>query len=235
MTMKNISRYFFIGVLLILAPGFFPAYSIARDAAPEDVIAGLPLLEGDSLVGKQYLIQLSGTVMNETFSSAQGLLRIMGPLTKSKYNNPYLIVIEGYPKQNSVNCFYWESSDSEMSALMNEITCDIKQSFVKKTRQNFYFLSPSLLKRTGDQEVSLVKEANAKKEAEKVALPTSINSRAGKLKLRIYSNSISGSVWMKGYDPVEKSFVLYSARLYGKKAYGLKPKLEGKKLTEVRE
>jgi hypothetical protein len=40
---------------------------------------------------------------------------------------------------------------------------------------------------------------------------------------------------MKGYDPVEKAFVLYSARLYGKPSYHLQPKQEQKKGTTVRE
>ena len=74
-----------------------------------------------------------------------------------------------------------------------------------------------------------------KKFAEKTALPTLINATAGRLKLRIYSNSVSGTIWMKGYDPVEKAFVLYSAQLYGQKVYGLRPMLEQTKGTTVRE
>ena len=68
MTMKNIARFFFIGVLLILGSGFFSDDSAAQDAAPGDVIAGSLLLDGDPLAKKQYLLQISGTVMNETFS-----------------------------------------------------------------------------------------------------------------------------------------------------------------------
>jgi hypothetical protein len=234
MTMKNIARFFFIGVLLILGSGFFSDDSAAQDAAPGDVIAGSLLLDGDPLAKKQYLLQISGTVMNETFSGVQALMTLTGALKASPYNNPYLIIIEGFPKQNSVNSFYWASDESEMLALANEVTCNIKRTFVKQTAQNFYFLSPVLLKRQGGLG-QLVREDVVKAEAEKVALPTYINSRAGQLKLRIHSNTVSGSVWMKGYDPVEKSFVLYSARLYGKKVYGLRPKRDQKKLTLVKE
>lgn len=231
--MKNISRYLFIGALMILGSGFFSAYSVAQDAAPGDVPGSLPILEGEGSAKKQYLLQLSGTVMNDTFSGARALLTISAPLPQSRYNNPYLIIIQGFPKYNSINGFYWDSEDSEMRAIANEITCDIKRSFVKKTSQFFYFLSPELLRHTGALEMKAGDEGT--KLAEKVALPTFINSRAGKLKLRIHSNSVSGTVWMKGYDTVEKSFVLYSARLYGTKAYGLKPHQDQKKFSTVRE
>ena len=237
MTIKGLSRFFFIGMLMILGSGFFSAYSVAQDSSPEDVVGSIPLLEGSGFSKKQYLMQLSGTVMNDTFSGVQALLTLSGPLKKSKYQNPYLIIIEGFPKQNSINSFYWDSEDSEMTAIANEINCVIKQNFVKKTSQYFYFLSPELLRPHGYMEmfVSKAQEDKVKESGEKVALPTLINSRAGKLTLRIHSNSVSGNVWMKGYDFVEKSFVLYSARLYGKKVYNLRPKQEQKKGTTVRE
>lgn len=234
MRMKTISRCLFIGMLLILGSGFFCAHLSAQDAAPEDVVAGIPLLEGTAYTKKQYLVRISGTVMNETFTGAQALLTLSGPLRGTKYNNPYLIIIEGFPKQNSINSFYWDSEDSEMRALVNEVTCDIKRSVLKPTSQYFYSLSPELLRiSSGLGSMRLVEDV--KKDAEKVALPTRINSRAGQLKLRIHSSSLSGSVWMKGYDEVEKSFVQYSARLQGVKVYGMRPMLDQKKRTVVRE
>jgi hypothetical protein len=220
--MKNVSRYFVMGMLMILGSGFFSAHSVAQDTA-----ADLPLLEG---IGRsnQYLVQLSGTVMNETFSGAQALLTLAGASPGSQYDNPYLLVIQGFPKKNSRNSLFWNSGYSEMTAIANEITCDIKRTFVKEVPTYFMFLSPELLRHTGSA-------YEGEKFAERVALPTQITARAGRLKIRIHSNSVSGTVWMKGYDPVEKAFVLYSARLYGKKSYNLKPKLEGKKGTTVGE
>jgi hypothetical protein len=163
-------------------------------------------------------VALSGTVMNETFSGAQALLTVMQPTSGSRhFNNPYKLIIEGFPKKISRNSFFWDSEYSEMTAIANEITCDIKRTFVKQVPMRFFFLSPELLKHSG---AALEEE----KFALKVALPTLINARAGKLKLRIHSNSVSGTVWMKGYDPVEKAFVLYSARLYGNKSDNLQPK-----------
>jgi len=204
--MKSISRYFFIGMLMILGSVFLSAHSMAQD-----------LLEGTEF-SKQYLVDLSGTVMNETFSGAQAVLTLMQPtFGSSKYNNPYQLIIEGFPTKISRNSFFWDGAYSEMTAIANEITCDIKRTFVKQVPMHFFFLSPSLLKHYG---AALEEE----KFALKVALPTLITARAGKLKLRIHSNSVSGTVWMKGYDPVEKAFVLYSARLYGKKSYNLQPK-----------
>jgi hypothetical protein len=215
--MNNLSRYFVIGILMILCSGFFPANSVAIDTA-----ADYPLLD-NTIFSKQYLVQLSGTVMNETFSGAQALLTLMPPAPGSV--NPYQIIIEGFPKKNSRNSFFWRSEDSEMTAIANEITCDIKRTFFKAVPMYFIFLSPELLRHYGAA-------LEGEKFALKVALPTFITARAGRLKLRIHSNTVSGTVWMKGYDPVEKAFVLYSARLYGKKSLNLKPN-EEKKLTEA--
>jgi len=211
--MKTLLRDFAIGILMILAIGFFSADSVAED-----------LLLDRTEISKQYIIQLSGTVMNETFSGAQALLTLMPPAPGS--NNPYQLTVQGFPKKNSRNSFFWNSEDSAMTAIANEITCDIKRTYVKIVPIHFIFLSPELLKHTGALE-TLGDEG--KKFAEKVALPTLINARAGKLKLHIYSNSVSGTIWMKGYDPVEHAFVQYNARLYGKRSYHLEPKQELKK------
>lgn len=211
--MKRSARFFVIGMLMILGSGFSPA----------DSVADVPLLEGTEFP-KQYLVQLSGTVMNETFSGAQALLTLMPPVPGGI--NPYQLIIEGFPKKNSRNSFFWNAEYSEMTAIANEITCDIKRTFVKPVPMHFIFLSPALLK---VRDVLEEKDVEKEKAAEKVALPTLIYARAGKLKLRIYSNSVSGTIWMKGYDPVEKAFVLYSARLYGKRSYQLEPRQELKK------
>jgi hypothetical protein len=213
-TMKNLSRYFVIGMILIFGSGFLPSPSMAQD-----------LLEGTEFP-KQYLLQLSGTVMNETFFGAQALLMLMPPAPGS--NNRYQIIIEGFPKKNSRNSFFWNAEYSEMTAIANEITCDIKRTFVKQGPMHFIFMSPELLRHTGAA-------YEEEKYAERVALPTLINARAGKLKLRIHSNSVSGTVWMKGYDPVEKAFVLYSAQLQGRKSFNLEPKQDVRKGTTVGE
>lgn len=204
---------FLAGILMVLGSGFFSPNSFAD----------VPLLE-ETEFSKMYLIQLSGTVLNETFSGAQALLTLMAPVPYS--TNPYQIIIQGFPKKNSRNSFFWNSEDSEMTAISNEITCEIKRTYVKPVPMHFIFLSPELLRHTGSLELY---GDEGKKFAEKTALPTLINARAGKLKLLIHSNSVSGTVWMKGYDPVEKAFVQYSARIYGKRTYKLQPKQELKK------
>ncbi|MBI5591921.1 MAG: hypothetical protein HY881_15730 [Deltaproteobacteria bacterium] len=211
--MKTLSRDFAVRILMILATVFYSADSVADDA-----------LLDTTAFSKQYLVQLSGTVMNETFSGAQALLTLMTPAPGS--SNPYQLIVEGFPKKNSRNSFFWNAEYSEMTGFANEITCDIKRTFVKPVPMHFIFMSPALL---NVRDVLQEKDKEQEIAAEKVALPTLINARAGKLKLHIYSNSVSGTVWMKGYDPVEHAFVQYSARLYGRRSYNLKSKQEIKK------
>jgi hypothetical protein len=223
--MKNVSRYFVMGMLMIIGSAFFAAYSVAKDTGADNSLLESP----ESPM--QYLVQLSGTVMNETFSGTQALLTLMPPPPYSKNSNPYQIVIESFPKKNSRNSFFWRSEDSEMTAIANEITCDIQRTFVKQVPMYFIFLSPALLRpMSGDPDIGGIQFGSREENAMKVALPTHITATAGQLKLRIYSNTVSGTVWMKGYDPVEKAFVLYSARLYGKRSYHLNAKQQ-KNLT----
>ena len=235
MTMKSILRFILAGMLILLGSCFISADSVAKDALVEAAapLLDIPLLDFSPSLQKQYLVKISGTVMNETFSGAQALLTLSGPVPGSKYNNPYLLIIEGFPKQNSINSFYWSGENSEMTAVANEITCDIKRTFVKPVPTHFMFLSPELLRHTGALAVKAGDEGI--KFAERVALPLPVYARAGRLKLLIHSNSLSGTVWMKGYDPTERAFVQYSARLYGIKTYKLKPLREQKKITTVRE
>lgn len=208
--MRNRSRYFVIGLLMTLGAVLIPASAVSQD-----------LLEGTEFT-KQYLLQLSGTVMNETFSGAQALLTLMPPPPGGISRNPYQLIIEGFPKKNSRNSLFWNSEHSEMVAIANEITCDIKRTFIKQIPMHFVFMSPELLRHTGAA-------FEGKEYALKTALPTLITARAGKLKLRIHADSVSGTVWMKGYDPVEKAFVMYSATIYGKRSRNLEPKQEVKK------
>ena len=56
--MKNVSRNFILGMLMICGSGF--------SAPLQKIWSNNSLLEGTEF-SKQYLVQLSGTVMNETF------------------------------------------------------------------------------------------------------------------------------------------------------------------------
>lgn len=211
--MKNLLRYFIIGMLTVLGSTFLPVHSLAQG-----------LLEGTQFP-KKYLLQLSGTVLNETFSRVQALLTLMPPTQGGL--NPYQLIVEGFPKRNSRNSFFWNGDYSEMIAIENEITCDIKRTFIKPVPMHFFFLSPELLRHTGA-------DPEGKKAAERTALPTVIMARAGKLKLRIHADSVSGTIWMKGYDPIEKSFVMYSAQVYGKRSSDtLEPRQQTQKSTTV--
>jgi len=204
--MKSLLRHVAMVIVLILSSSFFAVYSAAEENANPYLLS---LLEGSEGNSKQYLVQLSGTVMNETFSGAQVLLTLMGASPGSPYDNSYLVTVQGFPSLNSRNTFFWNSGYSEMTSIANAITCDIKRTFIKPVPMYFQFLSPSKLKDFDRRE--------AEKLAGKVALPTEIKAQAGQLKLKVHADSISGTVWMKGYDPWEKAYVQYGARLYGKK------------------
>ncbi len=202
---KTIVRLFQIGLWVLMIQGFFSAPSNAEDF----------LLDTTSFP-RQYLIEMNGIVMNENFSGAQGLLNISKPTPFSQ--NPYLITIQGFPLTNNRNSFYWNSDYSEMTVISNHVACSIRRNIAKATDIHFYFLSPVLLQ---DRNFWTQHEDERVRLAEKMALPTRVNAQAGGMDLRIHSNFVSGTVWMKGYDPVEKAYVHYSADIIGKRSYSL--------------
>lgn len=208
--MKTLFRIIATGILLLSEGIFFHTISAAEY-----------FLLDNTNFPKQYVVQISGTVMNETFSGVQALLTVMPPTPASTH--PYLVMLQGLPNTNSRNTFYWHSDYTEMTVVGNDITFDIKRSLVNPVPIHFFFLSPTLL----NQRIFVTQqEGERKRLAESTALPTRIAAQTGELKLRIYSNSVSGTVSIKGYDPIEKAYIQYSARLQGKPAYNVQPGLK---------
>ncbi len=183
------------------------------------------LLQDSGGAPKTYMIELSGKVLNEDFSGARASVEIALPSPDSL--NAYLIVIRGFPKLNSRNTIYWHSDGSDMTVTGGEISCDIKRTFLRPVkgafRCHFFYISPILLKPIKGMFLS-PKEKERKQGAEKRALPTLVYAQAGQLKIRVYSDMVSGSVWMKGYDLIEHSYVEYNASFSGETATRLKPK-----------
>jgi len=206
--------------LLFLIGTMFIPYSSAQEDAGEDIFAfgtGLAL---------KYILTLSGTVHNEKFFKVNALLTLTG---SSDFDpNPYLLEIQGYPKNNSRNSFYWTSMGHSMQVVSNEIICDIVLSSYRHMGSGifFNFVSPVL---TAPQAFETHREEERKEMMKKLAIPTVIPAQAGKIHLRIHADSVSGTIWMNGYDTIQKSYVFYSARFDGRKAHGLAPSTEVQK------
>ncbi len=171
------------------------------------------LLEETGGYAKHYLLELSGTIGKEKVVGTKAILFIAGPPPGSP--NPYLVIVEGFPRVNVRNCFFWNSEYSSMEVLSDEITCDIKRSFGKQPDINFFHLSPALLKKL---HFYTQQEKEDRQRAEKMVLPTRIYAQAGRLRIRVSSNTVSGSVWLKGYDAVQHSYVPYSVTFKGRSA-----------------
>ncbi len=194
-------------------------------AFPDSLLLAQDLLEDSGGYAKSYIIEMSGKVLNERFAKAMASLEISLPNPDSL--NPYLVVVRGFPKSNSRNIFYWHSDGSDMSAMPQEITCDIKRTYLRPGKLeyqcHFFYISPIIVKPIKGMFLT-PREKERKKTAEERALPTRVYAQAGQLKIRFYSDMVSGSVWMKGYDLIEHSYVEYNATFSGMKATRLEPK-----------
>jgi hypothetical protein len=183
------------------------------------------VLDESGGAGRNYIVEMSGKVLNEEFSGAMASVRILPPNPGSAH--PTMVIIRGFPKANSRNCFYWHSDGSEMIASPEEIVCDIKRSYLRPPKLDyqchFFYLSPILIKPIKGMFLTQ-REKERQDTAIKRALPTLVYAQAGQLKVRLYSNMIYGSIWMKGYDLIERSYVQYNAFFSGMAATRLDPK-----------
>ncbi len=173
---------------------------------------------------KEFRIILAGNAGGERFTGVHGTLTLEQPPPLSL--NTYLLIIKGFPRTNGRNCFYWFSEDTSMMELGGEIVCEVKATYLKQPDVHFYFLSPTLLENKSP--FLTQREKERRKQAEQQALPTRVYAQAGKLSVRFVGNQVSGTVWMKGYDGVERAFVEYRADFSGQKSLPLKPMREHK-------
>ena len=192
---------------------------------PPNRLYGQNILTDNAEQSEHFLIQMSGTVYQEKFFRARGQLTIAPPPNLSL--NSYLVIVEGFPQENSRNCFFWNSEASSMITLSNEIVCDIKNTWLKFNDNHFFYLSPTLLANKGPFLTQREKERRLL--AEKQALPTKVFAKAGKLVVSRNGDSISGTVWMNGYDFVQSAYVQYNARFQGTKSLRLEPSKQRKK------
>lgn len=182
------------------------------------------LLLGGSEETRHFILQLSGRVNQEQFQGAKGVLTLSPPGSLSL--NPYQLIIDGFPKRNSRNSFFWNSQEGFMTAFAHEIVCDIKRYYMHPPDIHFFYLSPVLL----EQRIFLThREGERRAMAEEQALPTKVMAISGRLRVQMYASRVSGSVVMKGYDSVERSYVEYFARFAGKMTGPLEPSKELKK------
>jgi len=177
------------------------------------------LLEG---VGntQTYILQLSGTVLNERFSGVTMTLQVSGPPPGSPH--PCLVILAGFPDAQTRNAFFWNSGHSAMKTDANSLTCTFKPGSNPGQSIHFFYLSPALLKST--------KRTHMQKEdlqrALKNAVPSMVAAQAGELKMTIRAGTVSGTVWLQGYDRVEKSYVRYSAAFSGRRALHIEQKAQ---------
>jgi hypothetical protein len=204
-------------LVILMAVIFLAAVYGTDSCAKEDEDtheASFPLLEAGPGFDDMYIIQLSGTVGNERFEGAHALLHIGA--ADDFDPNTYVMTIEGYPRLNSRNTFFWDSKDAPMTTVSNQLKSRVTRSVIGLPNIHFFYLSPVLLENQG---METQHEERRLAEAEAAALPTLIKARAGELDLRIYGTTLSGTIWLKGYDVIEQSYVLYRAQIHGRRAH----------------
>ncbi len=182
---------------------------------------------------KTYLVEMSGKVLNEEFSSARASIEITPQDTDAPH--PYLVIIQGIPKVNSRNTFFWDSGATELTVLSGELISDLKRTFMRPRSYeripttfitcHFSYISPILIKPAKGIIGPPQEKENTKLALER-ALPTLVNAQAGRLRIRVAGNMISGSVWMKGYDGIEHSYVEYNASFAGETGTRLNPETQ---------
>jgi len=165
--------------------------------------------------GRQYLLQLSGSVGIDNFTDTTAILNL-GPAPEGEANT-YVLTVSGWPRDNGTNTFVWVSDDTRMTDVSSKVVCKVVNSAFKQTNIHFYYLTPRLLKLG----VTTQHDAEDIRQARKVAQPTRIGANAGELSLNFMGDSVTGQVWITGYDPIGRATVRYQANIYGEINRGL--------------
>ncbi len=169
---------------------------------------------------QEYILQVSGTILNESFNGAT--MRLLLGTPDASDPNPYQIVAAGFPDSQSRNVFFWNSSYSAMEANADTITCTIRPSSTASKNVFFAYLSPTLLKLPNLTH----RDKENRQKALKSAVPSVVPAQAGELRLTVKPNSVSGTVWLQGYDTIENSYVRYNATFSGTRAAHLEQKTQ---------
>ena len=75
-------------------------------------------LMDDINVTQKYVLQMSGNVLNERFTGAQAALLLSKAPPGSLHK--YLVIVEGFPRQQTRNSFYWNSEESAMESQLSD-------------------------------------------------------------------------------------------------------------------
>jgi hypothetical protein len=208
--LERILEYALRTAVLLLALAAFapPAHAQFHDST---------LLKGDGSTQK-YIMEMSGSVLNERFNRVTMSLQLSGAPAGSM--QPYMVIVTGFPDPQGRNTFFWNSEYSSMKINAPTITCTIKPGAMSAQDIHFSYRSPALLRKP-----QITHKDN---EDNRPWLKTSVPAQVGELKLNISSATVSGTVWLQGYDTVEKSYVRYSATFTGKRADHIDQKTQRK-------
>ncbi len=172
----------------------------------------------DSLMigGKQYLLELSGSVHNERFNRVLAVLSVT--YSKQKTGPPLVVMISSYPHSGARNSFMWNSMYSSIVRSYNTVRCSLKKSLASNCEPgiDFHYLSPKLLRlRLGEKPLTH-REKEDRLLDERTVLPTKVVAQHGELELSFDETSVKGNVELSGYDPIEQSYVRYFANITGR-------------------
>ena len=176
-----------------------------------------PILETKSTT-QTYILELSGTVSTKTFNGVTMTLKISTAPIGSI--NQYQVIAEPRSKVQKRNAFFWNSEQGAMDVVSNTIRCKIKPGTAAASAIHFNYLRPKEFRKRQFTH----KEAQDYKQALKNAEPAPVPAQAGELKLTMGPSTVSGTVWLRGYDVVEKSYVRYSASFSGRRSVHLDSK-----------
>ncbi|KUG27276.1 hypothetical protein ASZ90_002869 [hydrocarbon metagenome] len=177
---------------------------------PAGACLGQTVLEDVNENSKYYLLTLSGLVGKTSFHNVRAMLVLAAAPPESIHD--YVVTINGWPESNGESTFVWNSGDSHMDSLAGRVTCRIVNTFSRSPNISFFHLSPALFKGEG---MLTQREGERIRQARKETLPTKVPAVAGELTLDFTGQKVAGTVWLSGYNAVEKANIRYQAAFTG--------------------
>lgn len=173
--------------------------------------SGLSILESEDPPFR-YLLTLSGTVGQETFSGVPAILTLAHAPAES--GKQYAVVITGMPNGALRNTLYWNSEDGPMEDTGGTIHSRLVGRGLKPGQAHFFYFSPALL-----AGIPLTQHSGADRKIveDRVAKPLKVMAQSGDLTLNVSKSRITGRIRMYGQDPLSHDYVVYAATIAGQR------------------
>lgn len=170
--------------------------------------------------GRVFYVNCSGTAGDKTRFANVGA-QVLVSFNPPDMPNPIQVVIDARPALGAKNSFYWNSNHTALDFGGQSLRSTLKPLFTKQSDICFFYMSPALYR---SRQALTHNDAERIRWVDTYARPIRIIATQGELTLTVRGNSVTGHLWMVGYDQMDNRPVRYVADFEGQEYVSEKAK-----------